>query len=332
MQLTRNQGDEAYALMGLLRRRPSVESTDTEFQALARLSLANDNDMLLERLMCIMPRQPGQPWWSTKDQYRVKLWDIYPTCQIAGVCKDDTVLIDGAFGTTIRWDKFRKVGNARRAITWKRLACQLILHGGPYLLLVGVLVLVMSLNVKSLLASIGTGFNDINQAYTRIDGVYGNVSADLDKFASIISSEASTLLPRDAVSDISSIATEVASAVESFESSAKSALAAAISSEYAKVVSDTAKVVSHVVSDVVSQVSAVANDILAEDPVIPSSVTKGGKDLRHAKAWAIFGEAIGIFLIVLAVSVFLSAPFLTRTLYRGKFCEYHLLRIVVVLG
>jgi len=290
-----------------------IDSTDTAFQALARLSLANDNDMLLERLICIMPRKLDQPWWSAKDAYHVKLWDIYPTCQIAGVCKDDTVLIDGAFGATIHWDKFRKVASARRAITWKCLACQLMIHGGPYLLLIGILLVIMFLNAQSLLASIGTGFDDISAAYTSIDGVYKDMSDDLNNFASDLSSETLSLLPRDVVSDLFSAypsATSEFQPIESHVSTAVAGVASAVASEATKVV-----------SEIISQVSVLAGDILSATPAIPSSLAKDRKGLRHANGWAIFGEVIGIFLIILAGFVFLSAPFLTRMLYRGKFCE-----------
>jgi len=126
--------------MGLLRLRPKINPTDTSFQAFARLSLANDSDMLLERLMCILPQQSAQHWSSVSDAFGVNLWDIYPTYQIAGVCDNDTVLVDGAFGVTIHWDKFRKVANARRVRSWKRIAAQMALHGAPYALLVGLLL------------------------------------------------------------------------------------------------------------------------------------------------------------------------------------------------
>ena len=86
-------GDQSYALMGLLRLRPTVDSTDTSFQAFARLSLANDSDMLLERLICTLPKSPEQAWSNMDDAWNVKLWDIYPTCQVAGVGNGDTVII-----------------------------------------------------------------------------------------------------------------------------------------------------------------------------------------------------------------------------------------------
>jgi hypothetical protein len=134
------QGDHAYALMGLLLIRPTVDNTDSSFQAFARLSLANDSDKLLERLMCFLPKTQDQHWAAVSDAYGVKLWDIYPTCQIAGICDDDTVLVDGAFGATIHWDKFQKVANTRQKKSVKRYAAQYALHGAPYALVVGLLL------------------------------------------------------------------------------------------------------------------------------------------------------------------------------------------------
>ncbi|KAG4431383.1 hypothetical protein IFR05_013143 [Cadophora sp. M221] len=149
------QGDHAYVLMGLLRLRPKIDKTDSSFQAFARLSLANDSDMLLERLMCILPQNPNQHWSSVSDAYKVNVWDIYPTCQIAGVCDNNTILVDGAFGATVHWDKFRKVANARRVRSWKRLATQVILHGAPYFFPLGMIVFSYAWDLRSLMKFIG---------------------------------------------------------------------------------------------------------------------------------------------------------------------------------
>ncbi|EKG21680.1 hypothetical protein MPH_00990 [Macrophomina phaseolina MS6] len=75
-----NRGDIAYALMGLLRRRPAVHKADTGFEAFARLSLANDSDALLERLLCMLPVRPSAPWHEIKDAWGARLWDIEPRC------------------------------------------------------------------------------------------------------------------------------------------------------------------------------------------------------------------------------------------------------------
>ena len=100
------KGDLAYGLMGLLRRRPEIVRTDSEFQAFARLSLANDSNMLLERMICLLSTDLDSEWWSLDDAWNVALWDIYPKTQVCGLGSGDTVILDGARGAAIRWDKF----------------------------------------------------------------------------------------------------------------------------------------------------------------------------------------------------------------------------------
>ncbi|KAJ5611557.1 hypothetical protein N7528_008662 [Penicillium herquei] len=152
---SREKGDEhkgghTYALMGLLLKRPCVDHNDSEFQAFARLSLANDSDKLLERLMCVLPKKDDQPWYCTDDKYDVNLWDIEPTCQIAGICDNDAILVDGAFGATIHWDKFRKV-NSRRRTTPKRVITKILFHGAPFFGVVGCFTFVISFAIAQLL-------------------------------------------------------------------------------------------------------------------------------------------------------------------------------------
>ncbi|KAK5346010.1 hypothetical protein LTS03_007596 [Exophiala xenobiotica] len=130
-------GDLAYVLMGLLRRRPTVDHTDSEFQAFARLSLANDSDNLLERLLCVLPRSQNQPWYHTADMFGVNLWDIQPTCQVAGVCEDDTVVLDGCFGASIRWESFVAVAHTT-SVSWKRTMAKLWIRIAPILLIFAV--------------------------------------------------------------------------------------------------------------------------------------------------------------------------------------------------
>jgi hypothetical protein len=135
-------GDHAYALMGLLRRRPLVDSTDSAFQAFARLSLANDSDRLLERLICTLPASPAQPWFSMDDAYGSKLWDIEPSIQISGIGHDDTVIIDGAFAAGIRWKGFQEVAYAKR-ISWKRYLAAKLLQSSGLLFWIALILLFM---------------------------------------------------------------------------------------------------------------------------------------------------------------------------------------------
>ncbi|KAL8735021.1 MAG: hypothetical protein Q9166_001146 [cf. Caloplaca sp. 2 TL-2023] len=102
-------GDLSYSLMGLLRQRPNAQKSDSAFQAFARLSLANDSNMLLERLICVLPQSLSAPWYSFQDHWTASLWDIYPRTQVCGIGANDTVILDGARAATIRWKSFKKV-------------------------------------------------------------------------------------------------------------------------------------------------------------------------------------------------------------------------------
>lgn len=124
------QGDHAYALMGLLRCRPPVDSTDSQFQAFARLSLANDSDKLLERYLCTLPLSSSQDWYDMSDAYHSSLWDIEPRCQVAGICEDDTIILDGAWGASIRWKSFFPMKCTTNE-GWRRwFAIQIMLNQG----------------------------------------------------------------------------------------------------------------------------------------------------------------------------------------------------------
>jgi hypothetical protein len=133
-------GDMSYALMGLLRRRPKVNRTDTDFEAFARLSLANDSDMLLERLICMLPLKRGLPWHEMTDAWGVRLWDIYPTCQIAGIAENQTVILDGAFGATIRWKSLAPVACIKRN-TVARTILKFCIRLAPAYFVIGVATL-----------------------------------------------------------------------------------------------------------------------------------------------------------------------------------------------
>ena len=133
-------GDMSYALMGLLRRRPKANRTDTDFEAFARLSLANDSDMLLERLICMLPPKRGLPWHEMTDAWGVRLWDIYPTCQIAGIAENQTVILDGAFGATIRWKSLAPVACIKRN-TMARTILKLCIRLTPMYFIIGVTTL-----------------------------------------------------------------------------------------------------------------------------------------------------------------------------------------------
>jgi len=130
-------GDMSYALMGLMRRRPVINPVDSKFKAFARLSLANDSDMLLERLMCMQPKHHMADWTVMEDAWDANLWDISPHCQVAGVGPGDTVILDGAFGAAIRWKSFAPVAYLAMG-SWGRLFSRLVLHSSPTIFIVGI--------------------------------------------------------------------------------------------------------------------------------------------------------------------------------------------------
>ncbi|KAI1294501.1 hypothetical protein F5Y03DRAFT_315080 [Xylaria venustula] len=131
-----NNGDMSYALMGLLRRRPPVDRSDKSFEAFARLSLANDSDKLLERLICMQPTRRDAPWHKIRDAWGAKLWDIESYCQVAGIVDDQTVTLDGAYGATIQWNAMEQVAFLKRP-TMSRLLGKILLRGAPVYLIFG---------------------------------------------------------------------------------------------------------------------------------------------------------------------------------------------------
>ncbi|MCJ1423101.1 hypothetical protein MMC29_000982 [Sticta canariensis] len=141
-------GDLSYALMGLVRQRPNVHPSDSAFQAFARLSLANDSNLLLERLICLLPKSPYDPWNSLHDHWGASLWDIYPKTQVCGIGENDSVILDGVRAASIRWKSFARVilrGND--TIVRKLIRIAISLNG--ILLLFGIFQLVIGSKLSS---------------------------------------------------------------------------------------------------------------------------------------------------------------------------------------
>lgn len=160
------KGDMSYALMGLLRQRPTVVRGDSAFQAFARLSLANDSNMLLERLICILPKRYDQPWHNTDDQWNVPLWDIYPTTQICGIGEQNTVILDNAHAANIRWKSFTQVLTMRRD-SIKRQLMRFAFRSTFYLLFMGATLLILGgLYGSAVLTALGAIFLTIGLILT----------------------------------------------------------------------------------------------------------------------------------------------------------------------
>src|SRR5271156_6258749 len=86
---------------------------------LDKLSLPQDNDRLMERLICLLPKDPDEPWNRMSDQYKSTLWDIIPQTQVCGIGENDTVIVDGFKGAMIQWSRFSTVHTSNR-MSWKR--------------------------------------------------------------------------------------------------------------------------------------------------------------------------------------------------------------------
>lgn len=137
------RADVAYALMGLLHNRIPKDPTDTSFQALARLSLANDSDRLIERMVCLFPdpRLHDTPPFlklARADMFQTHLWDIEPLCQVVGVGdEDNTVLLDNCRAMHIRWKDFPRMAVTRH-YGMKKLLAELFVRSGAWWFLFGI--------------------------------------------------------------------------------------------------------------------------------------------------------------------------------------------------
>ncbi|KAL2064678.1 hypothetical protein VTL71DRAFT_3816 [Oculimacula yallundae] len=136
------KADVAYALMGLLHYRISKDADDTLFQAIARLSLSNDSDRLIERMVCLFPDPHSQrsafELLASPDQYHTHLWDVDPLCQIVGVAdEDNTVLLDNCKAMHIRWKNFPRM-NVVRHYGMKKLLAELFVRSGAWWFLFGI--------------------------------------------------------------------------------------------------------------------------------------------------------------------------------------------------
>ena len=137
------KADAIYALMTMARRRPVPVEGESLFVAFARLSLLNDTNNLLERLICLLPRHRGSPWHGMDDFWDAKLWDIVPTCQVAAVADendDQTVLLDGAVGASITWHEMKKVAVLKRRTPWRTFGSWVIRLAPGWLLLASILL------------------------------------------------------------------------------------------------------------------------------------------------------------------------------------------------
>jgi hypothetical protein len=96
--------------------------------------------MLLERYLCTLPVSLDQPWYNMEDAYQSSLWDIYPYCQVAAICDNDTVILDGARAASIRWKSFFPVSYATN-FSWRRWLAIKLMHWNGCTLIIASLFL-----------------------------------------------------------------------------------------------------------------------------------------------------------------------------------------------
>ncbi|KAG6329662.1 hypothetical protein ID866_9426, partial [Astraeus odoratus] len=103
--------EKVYALMGFFHHRIMPHPLDTAMQALAQLSMANDNDRFVERMVSMLPTFVSEEgrWYTEEDRFGSQLWDIEPTVQLVGTTERCALVLDGCRAATIRWKNFPEV-------------------------------------------------------------------------------------------------------------------------------------------------------------------------------------------------------------------------------
>ncbi|KAG2029426.1 hypothetical protein BDR03DRAFT_975842, partial [Suillus americanus] len=107
------KAQRVYALMGFFEHRIHPNRFEGDLHALVRLSMANDNDRIVERMVSMLPSTTTEEmacWYSDNDIYGAKLWDILPEIQVAGITENGALVVDGCRAAAIRWKDFPEVG------------------------------------------------------------------------------------------------------------------------------------------------------------------------------------------------------------------------------
>lgn len=127
-----------YALMGFFEHRIMPDYLETELQALARLSMANDDDRFAERMIAMLPKHilDTACWYADDDEYNAKLWDIEPDVQVAGITESGSLVLNGCRTAIIRWKDFPKVVHRTKG-GFRRGFVRFLSWTGPYLFILG---------------------------------------------------------------------------------------------------------------------------------------------------------------------------------------------------
>ena len=134
--------------MGFLNHRLDPMKDETVFQGIARLSLLNDSDRLIERMVCLLPDWSNLLEWASSnpdpflslaqtDKFNTQLHDILPTCEVVGVGADDyTVMLDGCRAIPIRWKSFPRM-RFKKSFGFKKMFAGIFIASGAWFFLTG---------------------------------------------------------------------------------------------------------------------------------------------------------------------------------------------------
>ncbi|KAG2129332.1 hypothetical protein BD769DRAFT_1652390 [Suillus cothurnatus] len=143
------KAERVYALMGFFEHRIRPNRSEDNLHALVRLSMANDNDRIVERMVSMLPSIITKEacWYSDDDVYRANLWDILPEIQVAGVTKNGALVVGGCRAAAIRWKDFPGVAfvttdSVRRKIVSVLTTISRV--GGIALIVIGLVLLIIS--------------------------------------------------------------------------------------------------------------------------------------------------------------------------------------------
>jgi hypothetical protein len=88
----------------------------------------------------VPPSGDTAAWHYMADAYGCSAWDVAPYVQVAGICDNDSVVLDGAYGASIRWKSFHPIGFTR-LFSWRRLLAAFLLQFNGWILVIGAVLL-----------------------------------------------------------------------------------------------------------------------------------------------------------------------------------------------
>ncbi|KAI6130016.1 hypothetical protein EDD17DRAFT_1177877 [Pisolithus thermaeus] len=127
------QAEKVYALMGFFEHRIMPFPSESELQALARLSMTNDGYRMAERMLSMLPNKiPSKhSWYADDDQFKAQFWDIEPEVQVAGVTDGGALVLDGCRAASIRWKDFPEVCVRTTESGFRQLVAKIAVFGIP---------------------------------------------------------------------------------------------------------------------------------------------------------------------------------------------------------